>query len=53
MKFTRREFIHGGVTAFTIGFAAPAFLSDRAGPGSSRRSLVVLICPAATMRSRP
>ncbi|HUF48195.1 MAG TPA: DUF1501 domain-containing protein [Vicinamibacterales bacterium] len=43
MTFTRREFIKGGVSAFTIGFAAPAFLSDLAvAQGSSRRSLVVL-----------
>ena len=25
--FTRREFIRGGVSAFTFSFAAPAFLS--------------------------
>ena len=43
MKVTRREFIQGGVSAFTIGFAAPAFLSDLAlGQGASRRTLVVL-----------
>ena len=43
MKFTRREFIKGGVSAFTIGFAAPAFLSDLArAQGASRRTLVVL-----------
>jgi uncharacterized protein (DUF1501 family) len=43
MKFTRREFIQGGVTAFTVGFAAPAFLSDLArAQGASRRNLVVL-----------
>ena len=43
MKFTRREFITGGISAFTFGFAAPAFLSDLAlAQGSSRRSLVVL-----------
>ena len=28
--FTRRDFIKGGVSAFTLGFAAPAFLSDLA-----------------------
>jgi len=40
---TRREFIRGGVTAFTFSFAAPAFLSDLArAQGSSRRNLVVL-----------
>ena len=43
MKFTRREFIKGGVTAFTVSFAAPAFLSDLArAQGASRRNLVVL-----------
>ena len=39
----RREFIRGGVAAFTFSFAAPAFLSDLArAQGSSRRNLVVL-----------
>ena len=43
MKVTRREFVKGGVTAFTVGFAAPAFLSDLAlAQGVSRRNLVVL-----------
>ena len=43
MKFTRRSFVKGGVSAFTVGFAAPAFLSDVArAQGSSRRNLVVL-----------
>ena len=28
MKFTRREFIRDGVAAFTLSFAAPAFLVD-------------------------
>jgi uncharacterized protein (DUF1501 family) len=43
MKFTRREFVKGGVSAFTVGFAAPAFLSDLAlAQGASRRNLVVL-----------
>jgi len=43
MEFTRREFIKGGVSAFTVGFAAPAFLSDLAiAQGASTRSLVVL-----------
>ena len=43
MKFTRREFIKGGVAAFTVSFAAPAFLSDLArAQGASRRNLVVL-----------
>lgn len=43
MKVTRREFIQGGISAFTVGFAAPAFLSELAiAQGSSRRNLVVL-----------
>jgi uncharacterized protein (DUF1501 family) len=43
MKVTRREFVRGGVTAFTVSFAAPAFLSDLArAQGASRRNLVVL-----------
>ncbi len=43
MKVTRRQFVKGGVTAFTVGFAAPAFLSDIArAQGASRRNLVVL-----------
>jgi uncharacterized protein (DUF1501 family) len=43
MNVTRRTFIRGGVTAFTVSFAAPAFLSDLArAQGSSRRNLVVL-----------
>jgi uncharacterized protein (DUF1501 family) len=40
---TRREFIRDGVAAFTVSFAAPAFLCDLArAQGSSRRNLVVL-----------
>jgi uncharacterized protein (DUF1501 family) len=40
---TRREFVRGGVAAFTVTFAAPAFLSDLArAQGRSRRNLVVL-----------
>src|SRR5688572_10855990 len=43
MKFTRRSFVRGGVSAFTVGFAAPAFLSEVArAQGASRRNLVVL-----------
>src|SRR5262245_4936529 len=43
MEFTRREFIRGGVSAFTIGFAAPAFLSDLArAQGASRRFVFIL-----------
>ena len=41
--FTRREFLRGGVAAFTFSFAAPAFLSDLArAQGTARRNLVVL-----------
>jgi uncharacterized protein (DUF1501 family) len=43
MPISRREFVRGGVAAFTVGFAAPAFLSDlAAAQGQSRRNLVVL-----------
>jgi uncharacterized protein (DUF1501 family) len=43
MKVTRRQFVHGGVTAFTVSFAAPAFLSDIArAQGAAQRNLVVL-----------
>ena len=43
MQFTRREFVQGGVAAFTLGFAAPSFLSDLAQAQSATgRSLVVL-----------
>lgn len=43
MPITRREFVRGGVAAFTLSFAAPAFLSDLArAQGRSRRNLVVL-----------
>jgi uncharacterized protein (DUF1501 family) len=43
MAITRREFVRGGVAAFTVSFAAPAFLSDIArAQGSSRQNLVVL-----------
>ena len=43
MPITRREFVKNGVAAFTVGFAAPAFLSDLAvAQGQSRRNLVVL-----------
>ena len=30
MKITRRQFVKGGVAAFTVTYAAPAFLSDLA-----------------------
>jgi uncharacterized protein (DUF1501 family) len=43
MEITRRQFVRGGVTAFTVGFAAPRFLSDLArAQGNARRNLVVL-----------
>ena len=43
MRVTRRQFVKGGVTAFTVSLAAPAFLSDIArAQGTSRRNLVVL-----------
>ena len=43
MKVTRREFVRGGVAAFTVSFGAPAFISDLArAQGASRRNLVVL-----------
>lgn len=43
MSITRRKFVKGGVAAFTVSFAAPAFLSDIArAQGRSRRNLVVL-----------
>jgi uncharacterized protein (DUF1501 family) len=43
MAISRRDFVRGGVAAFTMGFSAPAFLSDLArAQGRSRRTLVVL-----------
>ena len=43
MRFTRRAFVRGGVSAFTLGFAAPRFLSDIAlAQGAAFRNLVVL-----------
>jgi uncharacterized protein (DUF1501 family) len=43
MSMTRRDFVRGGVAAFTVGFAAPRFLSDLAiAQGQSRRNLVIL-----------
>jgi uncharacterized protein (DUF1501 family) len=40
---TRRQFVRGGAAAFTVGFAAPAFLSDLArAQGAAGRNLVVL-----------
>ena len=43
MRFTRRQFVRGGVSAFTLGFAAPQFLSDLAFAQQAQgRTLVVL-----------
>ena len=43
MAVTRREFIRGGVAAFTVSFTAPTFLADIArAQGARSRSLVVL-----------
>jgi uncharacterized protein (DUF1501 family) len=43
MKITRRQFVKGGVAAFTVTFAAPEFLSDLArAQGARARNLVVL-----------
>jgi uncharacterized protein (DUF1501 family) len=43
MSVSRREFIRGGVAAFTVSFAAPSFLADIArAQGARSRSLVVL-----------
>ena len=40
---SRRQFVKNGVAAFTVSFAAPAFLSDLAkAQGSAGRNLVVL-----------
>ena len=43
MGMTRRDFLRNGVGAFTIGLAAPAFLTELAqAQGAASRSLVVL-----------
>jgi uncharacterized protein (DUF1501 family) len=43
MAITRREFVRGGVSAFTFSFAAPAFISDLArAQGRAQRNLVIL-----------
>ena len=44
MKFTRRQFVKGGISAFTVGFAAPQFLGELAfaQQASPSRNLVVL-----------
>ncbi|HJU44632.1 MAG TPA: DUF1501 domain-containing protein [Vicinamibacterales bacterium] len=43
MNFTRRQFVKGGVTAFTFGFAAPQVMCDIAfAQGIPSRNLVVV-----------
>lgn len=43
MNYSRRQFVKGGVTAFTFGFAAPQALCDIAfAQGSAARNLVVV-----------
>src|SRR4030095_6792083 len=43
MSITRRQFVRGGVAAFTVSFAAPAYLCDLArAQGARARNLVVL-----------
>ncbi len=43
MRFTRRDFVRGGVAAFSLGFSAPRFLCDIAlAQGAAFRNLVVL-----------
>ncbi len=43
MKVTRREFVKGGVAAFTVTFGAPAFISELAqAQGPRVRNLVIL-----------
>jgi uncharacterized protein (DUF1501 family) len=43
MNVTRRQFVKGGVAAFTVTFAAPEFLSDLArAQGAHTRNLIVL-----------
>src|SRR5262245_63549015 len=43
MKVTRRQFVKGGVAAFTVTFVTPEFLSDLArAQGAHTRNLVVL-----------
>ena len=43
MAITRREFVRGGVAAFTVGFSAPSFISDLArAQGRAQRNLVIL-----------
>ena len=42
MPMTRRDFVRGGVAAFTVSFGAPRFLSELAYAQQGRRNLVVL-----------
>ena len=42
MRVSRRTFVKSGVSAFTLGFAAPAFLTDLARAQQANRNLVVL-----------
>lgn len=43
MPMTRRDFVRGGVAAFTVSFGAPRFLSELAlAQAPDRRSLVIL-----------
>lgn len=43
VNVTRRDFVRGGMAAFTLGFAAPRFLCDLAiAQGAAFRNLVVL-----------
>jgi uncharacterized protein (DUF1501 family) len=43
MSVTRRDFVRGGVAAFSLGFAAPKFLCDLAlAQGAASRNLVVV-----------
>src|SRR4029453_10685012 len=45
MPITRREFVRGGVAAFTVGFSPPAFISDLAraqGRGQPNRVILYL-----------
>jgi hypothetical protein len=51
MAMTRRDFLRNGVGAFTIGLAAPAFLTELAqAQGAGSRTLVVLYLGGATTR---
>ena len=48
MAVSRRDFMRGGVAAFTVSFTAPAFLSDIArAQGARSRNLVVVLAGAA------